>query len=306
MTTQSITPATEGQQKQLKRLMEDAAQRAATDALAEVSPDLDKDGTQRVIERGDDLGAIIRAATLKALRDLSASNRYADQVVKSSYIYPPEYYGPKPIRTQVEALLTEFPNLNAQWALDEGQAWYDGIKPGLPKWIEGPLVYIWWEVFGGCNAALEQVIERIAANRTLHNYRAGAINPEHLRQLERTARMEKVVKATQPGDFIIVPSQAGLHHRGESVLRARETFTAQEFGLGAVAEGCRALTHPERYVRGEQLHTDLAGDEYSPVAGGGFSSAPYLDFSDGGVKFGTDLVSHPYGYFGSSSAFLPQ
>jgi len=301
MTTLSITS---GQGEQLIRFTVDATKRAATNALKEAS--LDNPGAQRVIERGDDYQAAIERAALAALKDLSVSDRYADQVVKSTNVYPLEYRGPKSIRAQVEGLLTHFSNLNAAWALDHGQAWYDSIKPGLPKWIEGPLVYVWWEVFGDYHAALQQVLDRIAASRTFYNYCAGAIGPKHLRQLDRTARMEKVVKTLQPGDFIIVPSQAGLCHRGESVLRARELFLAQEFGLGGVAEGCRALTHPERYVRWEQLHTDPAGDEYSPDADGEFSEAPFLDFDDGEVGFGTDHVSYPDEHYGSSSAFLPQ
>lgn len=300
MTTLSITS---GQEEQLIRFTVDATKRAAKNALKEAG--LDNPGAQRVIERGDDYQAAIERAALAALKGLSVSDRYADQVVKSTYVYPPEYRGPKSIRTQVEGLLTHFPNLNAAWALDHGQAWYDGIKPGLPKWIEGPLVYVWWEVFGGYNVALQQVLGRIAASRTFYNYRVGAIGPEHLRQVERTVRMEKVLKALQPGDLIIVPNQAGLKHRGESVLRARELFLAKEFGLGSVAEGCRALTHPERYVRWKQLHTDLAGDEHSPGADGEFSMAPALSFDCGEVEF-TVHVSHPYPNYGSSSAFLPQ
>lgn len=248
----------------------------------------------------------MNASITSTTQELSASNRYADQMVKSNRTYPPEYQGPKLIRTQVEALLTQFPNLNATWALSQGQAWYDGIKPGLPKWIEGPLVYVWWEVFSGYNAALQQVLDRIAATRTFSNYRAGTIGPEHLRQIERTARMEKALKAIQPGDLIIVPNQAGVRHRGESVLRAREVFVKQEFGLGGIAEGCRTLTHPERYVRWEQLHTDLAGDEYSPDADGEFSEAPYLSFIGGKVGFSAGRVSDPTGGCGSSSALLPQ
>ncbi|OHA08652.1 MAG: hypothetical protein A3A44_02600 [Candidatus Sungbacteria bacterium RIFCSPLOWO2_01_FULL_60_25] len=81
---------------------------------------------------------------------------------------------------------------------------------------------------------------------------------------------------------------------------------AQEFGLGGVAEGCRALTHPERYVRWEQLHTDLAGDEYSPDADGDFSGAPYFDFNGGQLEFDTDWVGSPGESYGSASAFLPQ
>lgn len=227
------------------------------------------------------------------------------QTVKSNCAYPPEYQGPKSIRTQVEALLMHFPHLDATWALDRGQVWYDSIKPNLPKWIEGPLVYVWWEVFGGYNAALRQVLDRIAATRTFYNYLADQIGAERLRQLERTASMERAIKARQSGDLIVVPSQAGAKHRGRSVFRARERFAPREFGLGSVVEGCRALTHPERYVRWDQLQTDLAGDEYRRDADGEFSRAPCLYFLGGWVGFFSERIVDPYPNCGSASAFSP-
>lgn len=67
MTTQSIT---QDQEKQLKRFLEDASIAATRSALAQVS--LDKEGSQQVIERGDQLKAEIERATVAILKKLSS------------------------------------------------------------------------------------------------------------------------------------------------------------------------------------------------------------------------------------------
>jgi hypothetical protein len=66
-----------------------------------------------------------------------------------------------------------------------------------------------------------------------------------------------------------------------------------------------ALTHPERYVRWEELDTDCAGDEFSADADDEFGHAPIFSFSGVKLKFGTSDVSSANGYYGSVSGFLP-
>ena len=244
-------------------------------------------------------------AVVEAIQAITG-NRYANEGVESSFTYPSDYTGHKSIREQVEALLAipAFNDLDAIWVLDKGQAWYDELS--LPDWVEGPLVYVWHEALGGYHATLEQVLKAIADSRTFYNYRTGQLTPSRLRQHARTVKMEKVIKAGQPGDLIIVPSQAGLRHRGRSVRRARVRFYEHEFGLGSVAEGCRVLSHPGRFIRWEQLQVDCAGDEFAPDAVGDFSSAPYLNFSGGRVRFDAGDVDLPDDHFGSASGFLPQ
>ena len=114
------------------------------------------------------------------------------------------------------------------------------------------------------------------------------------------------ITEVQRGDILIVAAQLGLNHRGESVRRAREKFVAGEFGLGSLIVGSIILTHPERFVRWEQLHVDCAGDEFFPEADGKFDNAPFFSFSDGKVEFYTDWVSSTSALFGSASGFLPQ
>jgi hypothetical protein len=67
-----------------------------------------------------------------------------------------------------------------------------------------------------------------------------------------------------------------------------------------------ALTHPERYVWWERLHTDCAGDEFAPDADGDFSKSPLFSFHSGGLRFDARYVSYASERCGSVSGFLPQ
>ena len=67
MTTQSIT---QGQEKQLKRFLEDSVVGAVHSALAQMN--LDKEGSQLIIERGDELKMDIEQMTLSVLKKLSS------------------------------------------------------------------------------------------------------------------------------------------------------------------------------------------------------------------------------------------
>ena len=262
------------------------------------------DEGQCLFEKGD----LIKGSLRETSRQIIVEHLYANEEVESNLTYPEEY-SRKSIREQVEALLEPFPNLNATWTLTKAQAWYDSLKD-LPEWVEGPLVYVWWEAFGSYEAALTEVLAAIAkTGRPFTNYRQGQLGPRYLQQVQRTAGMEAKLKKNQPGDLIIVPSQAGLKWRGKSVRRARVLYKwneKNEFGSGSVAEGCRIISHPERFVRWEQLHVDCAGDEFSPIAGGEFSRAPIFSFGDGQLEFGTSRVNGVGGHCGSASGFLPQ
>lgn len=238
------------------------------------------------------------------IKKYSQNNQFADEEVYSNFAYPPEYKGPKSIKEQVEILLKYFPALDSEWALKNGQKWYDQLI--LPSWVEGPLVYVWRKAFGGYNATLEQILEKIQSIRKIHNYRSRKLGINYLRQHRQTIDAENAFKKHQPGDLIIVPSQAGLRWRGKSVRRSRVLYTRGEFGLGSVAESCRIISHPERFVRWEQLQVDCAGDEYTPRAGGDFSDAPCFGFYDGRVGFGASGVGVASDDYGSASAFLPQ
>lgn len=242
----------------------------------------------------------------------SATNQYANEVVSSKYTYPQEYKGAKPIEEQIKTIAEMF-GLDSTHALE-----FIKTLPALPEGSEG-----WFAVptisaiakkhFSGITdpmqkycEAVQLVLKKIKSSRSFTNYRDGEIVPAKLRQHARTVSFLEQLESQQTGDILIIAAQYGMRHRGKSVRRARETFVSNEFGLGSFAEGCMALTHPERYVRWEQLHTDCPGDEFAPDADGVFSEAPIFHFDDGGLKFGTGDVSDAYDYYGSVSGFLPQ
>jgi len=271
--------------------------RQSRTALDECGLDLDQ--LQRVVHRGREFQDGYKSLVM----GLADPQDFADEEVSSSYLYPPEYKR-RSIKEQVERLLVLFPNLKAEWALTHGQQWYDGLT--LPKWVEGPLVYPWWEAFGGYHAALAELLKKIVESRCFYNYRDGQFDAAHLRQAALTAKLEAQLKAIQPGDLLIVPSQAGLRWRGKSVRRGRVLYMQNEFGLGSVAEASRALTHPERYVRFDELDTDCSGDEFRADADGLFGHAPLFVFGDDRLKFGTNDVGDADAYYGSASGFFPQ
>lgn len=295
MTTESITS---NQRKQVVRFMEDGL-----DALR-----LDKDGAQRIIENGGEFQVGLK----ELIEKYSITNQFADEEVESSYTYPREYRGPKPINDQIKAIAEIF-GLDPSHALE-----FAKTLPELPNGAEG------WFAIPTVDAvaakhfpevtdpadrycrAVELVLERIGKSRKFYNYRGGQITPNRLRQHVRTLNALGKLAETQKGDILIVAAQYGMRHRGRSVRLARECFVGNEFGLGAFAVGCMALIHPERYIRWEELDTDCAGDEFAPDADGVFSHTPVFRFSDGGVKFHAHWFDDANGNYGSVSAFLPQ
>jgi hypothetical protein len=291
MTTQSITSITDGQRKQYKRFVEDAADKVLAEAR------IDKDGLQKLIENGDEFQSRI----MTAVRELSVSNQFADEEVSSSYTYPNGYKS-KGVAEQVQALKSLFPELKDA-TYDESIA----TRP-LPPNAEGWFAIPRWEKLGSSyGEAVDKVLTTIKSKRTFYKYREGQTGPEYLRQHAKTEKAFQKLGDEQKGhDILIVPCQLGMRHRGRSVRRAREVMNAVEFGLGAFAVGCMLLTHPEREVKWEQLHMDCAGDEFAPVAGGDFSHAPVFSFDGGRVKFRAGWFDCAVGGYGSVSGFLPQ
>lgn len=286
----SITAITAGQQKQYKRFVEDAADKA----LAEVG--LDKDGIQKLIGNGDEFQVDIIAS----IKKYSISNEFADEEVKSSYTYP-KHYKVKGITEQTNILRQLIPGI--------GFADEKIVDQSLPANAEGWFAIPKWQsVAKTYGEAVQKVLDLLKKQRKgdFYNNRENQLGEKYLRQHAKTAKMfQKLADDQQGYDILVVPAQFGLRHRGRSVRRAREVFTANEFGLGAFAVGIMLLTHPEREVQWEQLHIDCAGDEFAPVADGDFRYAPYFFYYDV-LKFFTFRVGFAYGYYGSASGFITQ
>ena len=240
----------------------------------------------------------------------SLTDQYKDEVVSSDYTYPSEYK-PKSIEEKIKAAADIF-GLDPKSALElaknlpelpnHAEAWF--AIPKLEAVAKKHFPSITDPAEQYCEA-VNMVLEKLADSRGFYNYRKGQITSAQLRQSARTAEALSEMGESQSGDILIVAAQFGMRHRGKSVRRARETFSGNEFGLGAFAMGCMALVHPERYVKWEQLHTDCAGDEFAPDADGAFSRAPIFVFFDE-LEFGTSDVSDAADCYGSVSGFLPQ
>ena len=269
---------------------------------------LDDARAQRLNERGGEL----QDGIAKLIAELSVSDQYANEKVRSNYTYPKEYKGPKPINDQIKAIAKIF-GLDPSHALE-----FAKTLPELPNGAEG------WFAIPSVDAlaakhfpevtdpiqkycqAVQLVHAKIVASRSFYNYREGQITPAQLRVHARTAHALDLIAETQKGDILIVAAQLGMRHRGKSVRRAREVFVANEFGLGSLAVGSIVLTHPERLVRWEELDMDCSGDEFSPEADGDFSESPCFGFNGGKVVFASYFVDYPFGLFGSVSGFLSQ
>lgn len=276
---------------------------------------LDIDQAQLVITNGDEFGQIVGDAVRSALARLSVSQEYANEEVASTWAYPPEYTGPAPIGEQINKLATLF-----SLSLGETMRFVEQVLPtlSLPDGAEG------WFAIPSVNAiaarhfksvtnpherycrAVLLMLEKLKKSRKFYNYREGEITVDRLRQHARTTMMLERIGETQKGDLLVIPSQFGFRHAGRSVRRGRAVYAKTEFGHGTLAVGSMIFTHPKRFVRKEQLHTDCAGDEFAPEADGNFSYAPLFGFFDGEVKFCTNPDRDAIDMYGAPTGFLPQ
>lgn len=258
------------------------------------------EGGVRFIDNGTGAMNDVRDFVRDLVRKYGSPNQYASEEVASSYTYPPEYKGPKSICDQILYLAEVF-NLNPDSALAYAQ-----IRPELKSFVpEDALPFVGWFAFPRA-IATGAVLSKIAASRSFYNYRASQM--DRLRVHSRTAMAIETLSEQQGnGDILVAALQLGMRHRGRSTRRAHEVFVRNEFGATSVIGGAIILTHPERFVRWEQLHMDLPGEEFdNPASSVRFGLAPYLHWLDGMLKFGTGAVGGAFGYFGSASGFLPQ
>jgi len=271
---------------------------------------LDGERAQRLNENGGEFQSGLRML----IEQLSVSNRFADQEVKSSSGYP-EGYRVRPLAEQVDVLAGLFKlSLGGTIEFIEKTLPTLTLPEGAEDWFAIPSIDAVAARFfpdvkdpgGRYCRAVNLVLEMIAKSRKFTNYRAGELTPDRFRQHIRTVQALETISETQTGDILIIPCQFGLRYPGKSVNRARELFRGGEFGLGAFATGCMELTHPEREVCWEQLHADCPGDEFSTGADGQFDSAPLFDFRDGQLRFFTSWVSDANVLSGSVSGFVPQ
>jgi hypothetical protein len=250
-------------------------------------------------------------AALALLKNLSVTDKFKDEEVPSNYGYL-SGYKPKDLLKQVERLRELFPDLGvpnegmlAQYTLcaivppPNAEGWF-----AIPNWMKRT------DIFGVTyNEALQVILDQIEKTRNgkFHNYRKCELGPDRLRQSVRSQKFwSDLAEAQGNPDILIVAAQFGLRHGGRSVRRALEVIgdTPGEFGLGAFANGAMLLSHPERLMNCDDLWIDCAGDEYDfPDSDVRFGYAPYFNFRDGKVEFGTNYVDSAHDHYGSTSGF---
>jgi hypothetical protein len=242
------------------------------------------------------LQSIVEEKEVSSAPLVTASPFFANEEVKSNYGYP-SGYAVKPVCEQLVELSKHFNGLNTSSVL----ACFKEL-PVLPAGAEGWFAVPRWEkVASSYNEAVEKVIDLIGKTHTF------ALGPKYLRLSERTAVALQMIGEKQKGDFLLIPAQIGLTHRGRSVQRVREIIgNSNEFGLGSFLAGCVILSHPERLVQWEQLHIDCPGDEYAPVVDGRFGDAPVFYFDDGKVEFNAHWIYRARERYGSASGFVSQ
>lgn len=227
---------------------------------------------------------------------------YADEEIKSKYSYPQGFT----FKTAAEKLLVlakHFPELDGSYIgeLADGYSRTGQLQSGEEELLVWPKPS---RVAGNYNEALIQVLEMLGSTRPFQNWRDGQLGPELLRLTEKTAAALAKLEVETPGDYLVIPVQMGLRHRGRSVRRARVCMEEKEFGLGPLEVACYLLSCPERFGRWEDLAIDCAGVEYRLKPDGEFASCLYFCFDDGELHLGRRWADDTPGYFGSASGFL--
>lgn len=274
---------TDGQVAKVKELVEATLRKSG----------LQGDAVQRIIEKGGEFQSGL-IPLFQRLGELP----YADEEVESSYGYRWQL---KSLAEQLAVLqgFERFKMLDASRVTELAEAF-----SGLPEGADGLVVIPKpSKVVDSYNEAVVLMTELMASQRKdWYNYREGRLGPKYLRLTEKTQQaLSRLEQKT--GDYLVIPVQTGLRHRGRSVRRARVMMSDNEFGLGPYEVGIILLTHPERLQKYEHLAIDCAGCEYCPDADGEFSVSLCFRWCVGRLEFYYHWVGTVTRHFGSASGF---
>jgi hypothetical protein len=298
-TTHCITPlylsgnSTSQQNQLLRQSLGEAMDKAYRTAIER----LDRQSAQLVLDSGEEVTSEVAETVAEIINRRTATDRYKDEEVASTRVYPPSYRV-KPVEAQVTELKRLFPGLAGcneklgRWPLPEGaEAWF-----AIPRWQALASTY---------NEAVEMLVGVLATRRKLQNRILGRLGSIYLRQSERSKLGETILAGQQPGcDILMVAVQMGMLHRGCSARRTRVAMAGNEFGLGVFAFASMLLTHPERLSSGESLMVDCGGDEYSVHGDCSFDRVPLFDFDISGVELSVFYEDRARNLWGTPTGFL--
>jgi len=284
---------TDSQNAQLHDFLGEAVDSACTQAIEQ----LDRQSVQTVLEMGKKLKGEIAESLVQIIHKHTISDKFKDEEVPANRVYPPPYKV-RPVEAQVTEMKKLFPSLGscmekmARKPLLEGaEAWF-----AIPRWQALAPTY---------NEATEMMLTALASRRKFQNRIVGRLGEIYLRQSERTRLAEKILADQQQGhDFLVIPIQAGMLHRGCSARRARIAMAGNEFGLGVFTVACILLTHPERLSSEDTLMIDCGGDEYSVRGDYTFDRVPLFDFDISGIEFSIFYEDRSRNLWGTPTGFL--
>lgn len=284
---------TASQDKRLLDMLNGAVQNAYQTILEQ----LDQQSAQTVLEGEQLLSKEISALVVKAVEQYTTTDKYKDEEVGSTRVYPANYQV-RPIEAQVTELRKIFPQLGscneklARRPLPAGsEAWF-----AIPRWEALAPTY---------NEATELVINTLASKRRFSNRVVGRLNDKFLRQIERSKLARKILADQQEGnDILVVSAQFGLLHRGSSARRTRVALASNEYCLGTFAIACMLLTHPERLSSSDTLMIDCGGDEYSMRGDHSFDRVPLFDYDISGIELSIFYEDRARNLWGTPTSFL--
>lgn len=267
------------------------------DAYDKAIEQMDQVSAQTVLDMNVFLKREIADRVAEILHQNTVSDKYKDEEVRSTRIYP-STYSVRPIEAQVTELRKYFPSLGAcqeklaRRPLPEGaEAWF-----ALPRWQAIAPSY---------NEAVDKAIAALSSKRRLSNRIIGKTGNLYLRQTERSKLAESILAQQQPDcDILVVAGQAGMLHRGASARRTRVSMAGNEFGFGAFCVAALLLTHPERLSSTETLMIDCSGDEYSARGDRTFDRVPLFDYDLGGIDFSIFYEDRARNLWGTPTGFL--
>ncbi|MCH8821006.1 hypothetical protein IID23_00605, partial [Patescibacteria group bacterium] len=162
---------------------------------------------------------------------------YRNEATESSYVYP-EDYPFKPAFGKLLALSLPFPDLDGS-KVDILSTELSRQTPlGTEELLVCPKPSL---IAGNYHEALVNVLELLGKTRNLKNQREGWLNSPFMELSEKTAEAIAKLERKTAGDYLVIPVQMGMRHRGRSVRRARECFIHNEFGLGPYEVVCYLL-----------------------------------------------------------------
>lgn len=232
----------------------------------------------------------------------TTGNPFALEVVPSRWEYP-DHYRARPVCDQLDMLAALYPRLDATTVEWQARR-FDRLPLGaellqvVPKPTAAAGAARIPDPYGaGFGELLELVLDHIGRARPLRNFRDGKLGPNQVRLLYSTREHLRWLETETSGDFIVIPMQSGLLHRGSSDRRTRiEIGLNGQMALSPWEVGYHLMTHPERIAGPDQLFLGCSGAEYDPAGRGLYEDCSLFFCWDG------DRLSFGYGWVGSSVA----